>query len=272
MAITGIGTLTEFGLNQTPAQPLQQTPQAGEQKAADLAIATTPNDQFVPSAQNGQQQDTAEAAGLFTVAQLTPFTAAAGALLAAAPGVLINRETAALNVNPATGVLGNGLFAQPAALQTDAAAPAVTVAPNDIAGAQAAGLAADQANAALVGNAAPPVPNANVAAPNAQTGAPTNAIATAEAPAPATANTAATGTASVTEQLQALNDTLEALGLSAADLQQIDQIASVIKDFNPAAFTSLAYQLAALAPPSAAQLAPANATTTPNAAHSTAGR
>jgi hypothetical protein len=231
MAITGIGTLTEFGLNQAPAQPLKQAPQTGEQ-GHNAGVATTPNDQFIPSAQNGQQQNTAEAAGLFTVAQLTPFTPAASALLAAAPDVLINQETAALNVNAAATQLAG-----------------------------AAGSLANQANSIVGGHAAPPIPNANLAALAAtQTGAPANAVANAQAPAAtaATANVAATATARVTEQLQGLNNALEALGLSPADLQQIDQIASVIKDFNPAAFTSLAYQLAALAPSSATQLAPAN--------------
>jgi hypothetical protein len=46
-------------------------------------------------------------------------------------------------------------------------------------------------------------------------------------------------------QLQALNNALAAIGLSAADIREVDRVASLINDFNPAAFTSLAYQLEA---------------------------
>jgi outer membrane murein-binding lipoprotein Lpp len=47
------------------------------------------------------------------------------------------------------------------------------------------------------------------------------------------------------KQLQTLNTALEALGLSSQDISKIDAIASVINDFNPAAFTVLANQLKA---------------------------
>ena len=49
------------------------------------------------------------------------------------------------------------------------------------------------------------------------------------------------------QQLQTLNQALAALGLSAQDIQQVDRIATVINDFNPSAFTALAYQLEELA-------------------------
>lgn len=62
-------------------------------------------------------------------------------------------------------------------------------------------------------------------------------------------STAATGAGSVAQQtqLQALNNALAAIGLSAADIREVDRVASLINDFSPVAFTSLAYQLEAQA-------------------------
>ena len=48
-------------------------------------------------------------------------------------------------------------------------------------------------------------------------------------------------------QLQSLNSALAALGLDPSALAQVDRIASLIQDFSPLAFTSLVYQLEALA-------------------------
>ncbi len=67
------------------------------------------------------------------------------------------------------------------------------------------------------------------------------------------ATAAATSTASVQDQLQSLNASLAALGLSNADIQQIDQIASQTKDYSPSAYTSLALQFEAAAQQQAAQ-------------------
>jgi len=71
----------------------------------------------------------------------------------------------------------------------------------------------------------------------------------AQADSTSTAVTTSTATGSVAQQTQlnTLNNALAALGLSAADIQQIDRVASLINDFNPTAFTSLAYQLEAQA-------------------------
>lgn len=69
-------------------------------------------------------------------------------------------------------------------------------------------------------------------------------------------------------QLLALNSALSALGLNASQLAQVDRIASFIQDFNPLAFTSLVYQLEALAQANSQQAAaPATstATSTPSA-------
>lgn len=98
------------------------------------------------------------------------------------------------------------------------------------------------------------------------TAAPDATASKAAAPAAATAATPANSTQS---QLLALNSALYALGLNNAQLAQIDQIASLIQVFNPVAFTSLVYQLEALAQASsqqvAAPLASGSATGTPAA-------
>jgi len=80
--------------------------------------------------------------------------------------------------------------------------------------------------------------------------------------APAAASVTANSTQS---QLLALNTALAALGLNASQLAQVDQIAKLIQDFNPAAFASLLYQLEALAHVSAQ---PAAAPPTSTAAQS----
>ncbi len=74
------------------------------------------------------------------------------------------------------------------------------------------------------------------------------------------ATAAASGTANAQNQLQTLNASLAALGLSNADIQQIDQIASQTKDFSPSAYTTLALQYEASA----------QQTAQPSTAHGTA--
>jgi hypothetical protein len=80
----------------------------------------------------------------------------------------------------------------------------------------------------------------------------------------AVANTPASGSAGVEKKLQALNDSLAALGLSAADIRKVDQIASIINNFDPTSFTSLVYQLEGLAANAAQQ--EGNAANSPAAA------
>ena len=71
-------------------------------------------------------------------------------------------------------------------------------------------------------------------------------------------------------QLQSLNSALADLGLNAADIRIIDRIASLIKDFNPTAFSSLVYQLEGLAKANApTQTAPPPGANTSAAAPST---
>ncbi len=97
---------------------------------------------------------------------------------------------------------------------------------------------------------------------------------------PANAEQGATSTAAaaanVQVQIQALNAALPALGLSNAEIQQIDRIASLIHDFNPAAYTNLVNQFEALAQQAAQQsaadaAADASATATTGAATSANG-
>lgn len=107
----------------------------------------------------------------------------------------------------------------------------------------------------LLGQNGPTAANQS-SAPSLQPAVSVAAAAVAAAPsgAPAQASavplgtTASTGIAALSSQeLQSLNTALTALGLSAQDIQKVDQIASLINTFDPAAFTALVYQLEALA-------------------------
>ena len=63
----------------------------------------------------------------------------------------------------------------------------------------------------------------------------------------------AANAANVQIQLQSLNAALPALGLTNEEIQQIDRIASLVHDFNPAAYANLINQFEALAQQAAAQ-------------------
>ena len=91
----------------------------------------------------------------------------------------------------------------------------------------------------------------------------TNAVpvstAAAAAPAPlAIANTGVNTANDVTAELQNLNSTLTSLGLSQAEINVVDRIAQVVKDFNPQAFNDLINQLQTLAQANSAQNAAQN--------------
>jgi hypothetical protein len=73
-----------------------------------------------------------------------------------------------------------------------------------------------------------------------------SAAPTATASAPLPSSTISTANSSLS-QLQSLNNALSALGLDPTELAQVDRIASLIQDFSPLAFTSLVYQIEALA-------------------------
>jgi hypothetical protein len=77
MALIGLVNLTERLLNQTAGQTQATTP---SKASANNAVTAATGDQFTASAQN-----TAQAAGLFTVSQFAVFSAAAEVLLAQAP-------------------------------------------------------------------------------------------------------------------------------------------------------------------------------------------
>jgi hypothetical protein len=84
MATTGLVNLAESLLNQTAtAQVLQALPTTNGTGTASSGAVNTQAilDEFVPSSQTGPGNATAEAAGLFTAAQIPLFTAAANSLL-----------------------------------------------------------------------------------------------------------------------------------------------------------------------------------------------
>jgi hypothetical protein len=58
---------------------------------------------------------------------------------------------------------------------------------------------------------------------------------------------AAVPTMNEQEKIQALNASLPALGLSKVEIQEIDRLATLIQNFNPAAYTDLVNQFEALA-------------------------
>jgi hypothetical protein len=125
-------------------------------------------------------------------------------------------------------------------------------------------------------------PNANGnGAPAQAAPAPTTNAGTAQTAATAsndtpanvaqTAGGSAAATPNVQLKLQALNAALPALGLSNAQIQQIDRIASLIQDFNPAAYTNLVNQFEALAQQAAQQSAANGAANASATATSSAG-
>jgi hypothetical protein len=163
--------------------------------------------------------------------------------------------------------LNDGLLGQPSAQQTQGSAASnatslqasVSALPQDSftpsaasesgdSTAQAAGLFNAPTTSGLPANATSTTlqaggpSNLGSSTSNANTQSAPSAAADSTAPA-----SAAPGSASQQTQVNTLNNALAALGLSAADIRQIDRVASLINDFNPTAFTSLAYQLEAQA-------------------------
>ncbi len=97
MATTGLVTLAESLLNQTAAaQELQALPATNGTGTATAGAVNTQAilDEFVPSSQSGAANATADAAGLFTAAQIPLFTAAANSLLAQATPAQTNLAVA----------------------------------------------------------------------------------------------------------------------------------------------------------------------------------
>jgi hypothetical protein len=163
-----------------------------------------------------------------------------------------------------------GLFSPPNAstLQSSGASLATQPATNSPATVAASSNASSSARAASARSG-----------PSASSTSAQTASSSQDAPTTSTAlNSAAPGSVAQQTQLNTLNNALAALGLSAADIQQIDQVASLINDSNPTAFASLAYQLESQAQNSAGptasvqntQAAAAGASTTSASSTSTA--
>jgi hypothetical protein len=229
MALTGLVNLTEQFLNQIAAQTQNTTAASNNTVSSTQSENGEPVDQFTPSTQN--VQTAAQAAGLFTVSQFALFSAAAGLLLTQAdtPATSQTNNTGENNTtNPFTTTtalaalpnnpVGTAFALLPAAVNSTEDTNTNT----NAAQGRAVANNSEQANAAVQASAAA---NISTAAPTTNTG------------------TSPAGSPAVQNQLQSLNSALAALGLNATEIQEIDQIASLIQDFNPSVFTSLAYQL-----------------------------
>ena len=271
MATTGLVNLAESLLNQTAtAQELQALPATNGTGTATAGAVNTQAilDEFVPSSQTGAANATAEAAGLFTAAQIPLFTAAANSLLsqstlsqstpaqtnlAAAPG-----NTVAPLVPPLVSLL-EGTAQIPIQTVATTPAPAAAIPTAATLAVAVAGVQAGTNGNATAANVAPVATPQQPAAP---------AAATNSASAIGAATTAAAGTLANQAQLQTLNNSLAALGLSTSAIQTVDQIANAINDFNPDAYSSLVYQLEAAAQAAASQTPASNAAaaSTPTAA------
>jgi hypothetical protein len=253
MAHVGIVNLAERLLNQSQTQteesssaPTQnhQTGSPSPTLATAPAASTLTNaDQFTASTQSNASDATAQAAGLFSVKTLSLFTAAANFILGAAAGPNAGNSSstgqqAAAQAKTAPGTV----IANPAANST----PPSTGTPT--------------ANSAA--NAAAPSTGTVTTKPSATTTtAPTAETIAADAAPPATAEAAVTPVpastfippptltqvADTNAQLQSLNGSLAALGLSQSDITVIDRVATALQDYNPTTYTDLVYQLEGLA-------------------------
>ena len=266
MATTGLVNLAESLLNQTAtAQELQALPATNGTGTATAGAVNTQAilDEFVPSSQTGAGNATSEAAGLFTAAQIPLFTAAANSLLAqstptqanpaAAPG-----NTVAPPVPPLVSLV-EGTAQTPIQTIPTTPTPAATTPAAATLAVAVAGIPAGSNGSATPANVAPVAPTQQPAAA---------ASATNSASAIGAATSVSAGIRANQAQLQTLDNSLAALGLSRAAIQTVDQIANAINDFNPDAYSSLVYQLEAAAQAAASQTPASNvaAASTPTAA------
>ena len=120
MATIGLVSLTERLLNQTAGQAQEPQAAAPNRTSANNGAFAATEDQFTPSAPNA-----AQAAGLFTVSQITLFSPAAEFLLAQTPDPQANpvnaADTAANFAAPRSATAANA-----AAARAAASAPATT--------------------------------------------------------------------------------------------------------------------------------------------------
>jgi hypothetical protein len=266
MATTGLVNLAESLLNQTAtAQELQALPATNGTGTATAGAVNTQAilDEFVPSSQTGAANATAEAAGLFTAAQIPLFTAAANSLLSQSTPAQTNPAVAPGNtvaplVPPLVSLL-EGTAQIPIQTVATTPAPAAAIPTAATLAVAVAGVQAGTNGNSTAANVAPVATPQQPAAP---------AAATNSASAIGAATTAAAGTLANQAQLQTLNNSLAALGLSTSAFQTVDQIANAINDFNPDAYSSLVYQLEAAAQAAASQTPASNvaAASTPTAA------
>jgi hypothetical protein len=252
MSLVAIVNLAQRLLNQTFEQEQNATSHSKQAKTAPAtSTGLSFEDQFTSSAANGPA--TRQEAGLFNVQRFAVFSAAADFLLsqpiqaAAAPA----EPPVALKVTPNDSAASPAAQHQnaPVAQVPTAALPVINAAPLD------AHVDNNKAQATSLNstNQIPaPAPTEEVQA----TQSVPQAAATAAQPNPQS-------------QLQSLNNSLASLGLNAADISIIDRIASLIQDFNPTAFSSLAYQLEGMAKANAstntAAAAPSTLSTQANA-------
>ena len=257
MALTGIVNLADRLVNQSQPQTEQSsadsTPTTSQgsstsKSSASPVASVTAADEFTSSAQTPAAGATAQAAGLFSVATFSLFTAAAKFLL----GDSGSGSSAAPAAKPAS-VASN--VQSPATITTAASS---TVNPS----------AQNTTSAPSSGNSPAIATSANADNASALTTAPVNSTVS-NLPFSAISATSATTalalippssvaqSASVNSELQSLNTALSALGLPQSDIAVIDRIAALLKDFSPAAYSDLLHQFETLAQ---SQLAPAAAT------------
>jgi hypothetical protein len=252
MALTGIENLADRLVNQS--QPLTEqssadrTPGTGlgsstSKSSAAIASAAAP-DEFTLSAQTAAAGATAQAAGLFSVATLSLFTAAAKFLLG-------DSRSAAPAASPTT----------PAPIVSDLLAPAVAT----VASSAGNPSAQNTTPAPGSGNSPAIASPANADHTPALATAPVNSAVSTFSASSATSGTAVAlippssvaQSASLSGELQSLNTALSALGLPQSDIAVIDRLAALLKDFSPAAYADLLHQFETLAQ---SQLAPSAAT------------
>jgi len=209
MSLTAIVNLAERILNNSSKGSGDSNVSSKRSKpVATVNAESNSGDQFTPSVANEVD------AGLFQVTQISLLSAAAEFFLSRT-----NSPQGNSPVVPAEAPLGAR------------ATPAISL-PTTSAAQNSPQALASTANTVHAGSSTPSV-------------APT---ATASAPlATPLASSTISAVGSSLSQLQSLNNALSALGLDPAELAQVDRIANLIQDFSPLAFTSLVYQIEALA-------------------------
>jgi hypothetical protein len=230
MSLVAIVNLAERLLNQTfeQGQDASSNAKQGKTQAPNPAAGPTFEDQFIPSAVNGPIS--VQEAGLFHVQRFALFSAAADFLLSQPAG-------------PTSPPAGTQAPAKAAATEAPTQPPPPhQVVPVNLSPIPTVSLSAAQPHAPTESTRSQEATlnSTNQTEPPAAT----EEVQAAQS-VPQLASTAAQPNPQ--SQLQALNNALAALGLTAADIAIIDRIAALIRDFNPAAFASLVLQLQDLA-------------------------